>query len=347
MAKDRKPLLADLFLAYTQTKKLDEWVVPRKTAMHVANTLRTAKRFVLDSEASRYIGEMEKAVPKALVYAQEFAIQPFKTMYVEFDNAALWSAVNKGKDVQPDMDGRLGYMYDDGRVYVIAGNWEESPREAMIMPISYGLFRPMETKQEMLLAENLQVSRLALDQFFWGSLWHDVNPVDQRAFRANHSARLEVKPEYLVESLDHGITAVSAIFNECAGELRNIIAILLFLNRTSDTRYEDHVPMRQTMIGTKPSAMLSHSVVHFKLNPTPLFHESWGTGSAWRREHDVRGHFCHDKVSKAWCNAHDWSEIDVNRWKCLKCGGQKWWRKEHRRGHRDKGMMQTTYEVHK
>lgn len=339
--KKRKPLLCDLFIANEQATK-KAWVVPQKTVAHVRDTLYQAKRFVFDTEASRYMGEMQREIPHALCHAQEFAIQPFKTMYVEVDNLALWQAVNPTSLPSADMDGRLGYLFDDGRVYVIAGDWEEFP-DAILMPISYRLFCPAKVEEEQKLCEAAGISRMSLDLFFWGSMYSAVTDEDKRAFRANHSIRIEMKPDTTQANM---IKVFDILLSECAGELRNIIAILLFLNRTSQTRIEDHVPMHHSMIGRKPSALLSHSVVHFSLNPTPAFRETWGTGSAWRREHDVRGHFCHDKVSRAWCRSHNWVEYDVNQWRCMDCGGKKWWRREHKRGHRDKGQMVTTYEVH-
>ena len=345
MAKKRDRLAADVFLAKTK----GGYLINKKTLAHTKDVLRTAKRFVLDEEASRYAGEMIRAVPKAIVHAQEFALQPFKQMYVEFDAQALWQAVNPDHMMDPGGDGRVGFLYDDGRVYVIAGLWKNDGQhikkdEAVLLPISYRLFKPMTFEEEMYFAELAGVSRLGIDAFFWGSAINDIDKEEWRSFREHHSLRLEFDP---VAAEEYVRVTTQTLFHECLGDLRNIIALLLFLNRTSKTRIEDHVPVRYSMIGTKPSALLSHSVIHFNLNPKPLFLESWGTGSAWRREHDVRGHFCHNKEAREGFCRHEWSEYDVNHWRCMKCAGMKWWRKEHKRGHKDKGSMMTTYEVHK
>lgn len=343
MAKKHNLLAADVFLAKTK----GGYFISKKTIARVKDALRMAKRFVLDDEASRFAGEMIRAVPKALVHGQEFALQPFKQMYVEFNAQSLWQAVNPDHMMDPNGDGRVGFLYDDGRVYVIAGLWkttEITHDTAVLLPVSYRLFKPMSYEDELKFADLANTSRLGIDAFFWGSAINEIDQDEWRSFREHHSLRLEFAQEAKEEYVR---TVMETLFHECLGDLRNIIAMLLFLNRTSNTRIEDHVPVRHTMIGNKPSALLSHAVVHFNLNPKPLFLESWGTGSAWRREHDVRGHFCHNKEARESFCRHDWAEYDVNQWRCMKCAGMKWWRKEHKRGHKDKGSMMTTYEVHK
>jgi hypothetical protein len=342
MAK-HKPLAADVFLAKTK----GGYLTNKKTLEYTKDVLRTSKRFVFDVEASRYVGEMIKAVPKAVLAAQEFAIQPFKRMYVEFEAQALWKAINPEEFMTPDADGKIGFIYDDGRVFVIAGLWKsaEDPKDiAVLLPLSYRLFKPMTFAEETNFCDFIGMSRLGIDMFYWGSTYNVLDNEERKSLRRNHGVRMEFSDE---ASDEYKRITMQTLFKESLGDLRNIIAMLLFLNRTSNTRIEDHVPVRHTMIGTKPSALLSHSVVHFKLNPVPRLYESWGTGTAWRREHDVRGHFCHNKEARDGPCRHDWTEYDVNRWRCLKCAGLKWWRKEHKRGHKDKGRMTTTYEVHK
>jgi hypothetical protein len=348
MVNKRKPLLVDrLLAAHAQGKQGSEAAyLTRGLLPRIINGLVQAKRFVFDEQSTRYMGEMIKTIPKAIVHAQEFAIQPFPTMYVEFPAQAMFEATT---DTLGFDDGatRMGFLYDQGRVYTLL-DWEKLRDQRVIpyiVPVSYGLNRQWKLEDERQICEDVGINRLSIDALFWGSAYALVDDEEKRAFRANHSMRMEIQTGPLV-SRETYIEISTKVLSNIAGDLRNVIAILLFLNRTSKTRIEDFVPMRQTMIGTKPSAMLSHSVVHFNLNPLPKLYESFGTGSAWRREHDVRGHFCHDKTTRESFCRHDWTEYDVNQWRCLKCSGLKWWRKEHRRGHRDKGVMQTTYEVH-
>ena len=179
-----------------------------------------------------------------------------------------------------------------------------------------------------------------------------VDGDDRRAFRANHSMRFEHAKDADPELVDR---LAKFVFGQCAGDLRNVIALLLFLNRTSAERVERDVESRPAMVRRKPSTLLKHTVISLRLNPIPKIRAAFGVGSAWRREHDVRGHFCHDERARtSWCvtgtSTHDWSEqarSQSRQWRCLKCGGLRWWKDDFKRGRKDVGEVVSSYEVHK
>jgi hypothetical protein len=137
------------------------------------------------------------------------------------------------------------------------------------------------------------------------------------------------------------------LYNGSAGDLRNIIGLLLFLNRTSQVRYEREEPtLPGRFIGRKQTNFLAHRVISFKLNPLPRLVKLCAGESIRRRLHDVRGHFCHNKIARENNHLHDWIEAAENhlQWSC-ECGGLRWWRNPHMRGHEGKGLVLSEYNV--
>jgi hypothetical protein len=140
------------------------------------------------------------------------------------------------------------------------------------------------------------------------------------------------------------------------GELRNIVAILLMLNRPSITRYAN-APAARGWIKRKPAPFMAHTSVTIDIDARPtmrLLGTPAGDGVP-RRRHEVRGHYCHDHEAHdyrriAGCQ-HDWQETDAEwtpadlkpgeaeHWVCRQCSGKRWWRIEHERGRLDQGIV--------
>ena len=209
----------------------------------------------------------------------------------------------------------------------------------MIMPICYKLNQPLTVVQELAECERLGTSRIGIDVLYWGSSYEKVNKEERTALRANHGFE-----HWYARDLPD---IMKSMFTSAAGDLRNIIALLLFMNRTQDIRIDDQLPPHRGWVGPRPALLLKHSVIRLKLDPKPMFRKLYGRGGSWRRRHDVKGHFCHDKKAHAHRHDHDWTETHVNQWRCLLCGGKKWWKKHHQRGHMEKGYVATSYEVTK
>jgi len=76
----RTPLLFDQFMANTKPQLEME----RKPFEFLRNRMVGAHVFTLDHEATRYMANMIQAHPEAIALDQEFAIPPFKKMFVEF-----------------------------------------------------------------------------------------------------------------------------------------------------------------------------------------------------------------------------------------------------------------------
>jgi len=252
----------------------------------------------------------------------------------------------------------VGYLFAGPDLYVLS----EAPKEVVgkggvahkmfesgLCPVVYRLNRPFKLGEELKFAEDTKLSRLQLDNFFWGSSIEKLPPAYTRAFRAHHSCALLLRDNLPTPLVD---LVIERQLMGSAGDLRNAIALVLFLNQTSKLRYETDVPHHRGMIGNKASTFLKHSVITIRLNPLPGLKKLLGGHGAWRREHDVRGHFCRNKQARnaPQCNIqehsqHDWTEVSVNQWRCLKCGGLMWHKKDYHRGHKEKGISQTEYKV--
>lgn len=358
--------------------------------------LLRAKRFVLDHEATRYLGEMIRDVPRIIADAQDFAIPPFHTMWIEFPFATLWNTVNPNPmpgQIGGPTDKRIGFLIIGNQVRVAVQG--QAPSDPVWCPVEYMLNYPMSERDQLNFCEKYGLSRLSLDHFFWGSSlfkfmqedkevrFDDENsatvlkmmkkdmaiklnvnedgsgnfemrttpyePADReanrqslRALRTSHGVRVIDMPGYDPKEFFHYAVAQSA------GDLRNLIALLLFLNRTSDLRADVEVGPKQQMVRNKLRPLLKHTVIRIKLNPTPRFKKMVAGEGQWRRLHDVRGHFCHNERARTSnCMHPEWEETKPLHWVCTSCKGAKWWRHEHKRGHEEKGIVTSEYNVTK
>jgi hypothetical protein len=324
----------------------------QKPQILVREALRMAKRFVLDDDAVRYFAEMIRDIPEVIAMAHEFALRPFDVMYVEIPNFKLFYEVIGRRMADPDADERIGYLFSGPDVYVLADRQDDRPA---LGPVSYTLGRPIPAKlwpelmQDVgnLIVEGVPIETDSMvkmvDAFFWGGSIVQVRPEFRAVLRENHGLQMLVDvehPRFTDEDM-------SQIYNGSSSDMRNIIGLLLFLNQTRDVQYIEELGHHKGFIRNKPSAYLKHSIIRMKISPMPILRKKLvgESGGLWRREHDVRGHFCHDKTARERQCLHDWTEYDVNQWRCKACGGLRWWRREHRRGHREKGRVSQEYQV--
>jgi hypothetical protein len=344
--KKRKPLMIDRWLASSK----DTAVIERRVLGLVTNKIVTAKRFVFNDDAVDKMASVIREIPEAIAEAQQFAIPCFENMYVELDYTRLYQALTwDDPTALPGSDVTVGFLFVGPHVYgFFEGLYDPADGiENGLLPIRYRMNRPFTVEEEQLWCEEFKIPRIQLDAFMWGSTYRRIDDSFRRTFRANHSW------EWVANEKVTNPDTIASMLKACAGDIRNIITILLLLNQASGARYETiDVPHKQTVIKSKPRTMLSHSIVRISIDPKPHLRVLGGShGGSWRREHDVRGHFCHDETSRnhhygnAGGHVPDWTEYGPNQWRCLKCGGLRWWRKEHRRGHKEKGRVKESYEV--
>jgi hypothetical protein len=340
----REPLLADLFLASQYPVRFAKFMAPGFIGK-IRTGLYEAKRFVMDDAACRYIAEAIVAAPEAIAMAQEFALLPFPTMYVELPNFHEWYRMINHREPQPDSDRKVAYLFMGPTVYTLGMTADNNP---VVVPIEYRLNIPWQGDSKRDLAGLFAIPEAQMGAISWGSSMDALQGTQwQDALINQHSMANMIRREAALK-MDVEMRHFYALSN--AGDLRNMLAILLFLNRTGQVTYKNEIPMGRQMIRNKPRTLLAHSVVTLDVARAPSVRTVFKGvhGGSWKREHDVRGHFCVGKVAReavACSGIHDWVEYDVNQWRCARCGGLKWWRKDCRRGTRNKGRVHTTYEV--
>ena len=344
----RQPIMADRWLAAPVSGML----ISKKNEENLRDHLRECKRFVLDNDGARYMGQIIRENPKMIAKNIEFAIPPFPKMYVEVPFLTLYREIT-GREPDDRADSTWAVMLRGPHAFIITEGVRGGP--PMIMPWYYWLNKPWDLKDELRAAEKMRISRAQIDRFFWGEAFDKLDAEEQRTLRAYHSMWL-LNDEFLSSEVADKI--LTNIYDTSAGDLRNIVATILLLNRSGDYSYEEQFGPHRAMYRAKPRTFLAHSVVKFRMDPVKRVIGTRGVGGAWRREHDVKGHFCHDKRARAaqmpggTCARdafgepkHHWREYGVNQWRCLICDGLRWWRKDCRRGTRDKGKVKTSYEV--
>lgn len=352
----REPLLADHLLSMHARRDKD-LIAPRWHET-LCSHLREAKRFVLDEQAALYVAEMLVRAPRIVADAQDFAIPPFKKMWVELPYRGFYQTITKGISVthDPSGDTRIGYLVVGANAYPAA---QGPSGEANFVPFIVRMNQPYTLAEELEFCEKVSVSRATLDMIYWGSAYQQLSEEqDQegiRALRARHSLEA-YGPQHMTAKAAHWFAHNSSslvwqhLMESGAGDVRNIIALLLFLNRTSKIQTIQEIGMAPKVLHRRPVMLLKHSVVSLKLDPAPMLLKLCAGEGIWRRLHDVRGHFCHNKAARENDHDHEWQDISdrpspyILQWRCS-CGGLRWWRREHRRGHEEKGMVASEYSV--
>lgn len=347
--KKRQPRLCDLLLSTPPMS-----VLPKAFVESTMQGVREAKRFVLDDEAALLVAEMIRDMPRVIADAQDFAIPPFTKMWIEFPFKRFWETIT-GRAADIDTDTQIGFLIMGTIVREVMMADGEYPEAGLvgIMPLEYHLHHPLSFEEELAFCARVGTSRGQLDYLFWGESalqFYDPqtapvadNKEALKSLRRNHGFHMYPMKPGIPDRV-----IWDQVIMRSGGSLRNLIAILLFLNRTRDMQVVVDVPHQQTMIGRKPGVLLRHSVIRLSLSPKPRLLTLVPGQGLWRRMHDVRGHFCHNararEAGHLWC-AHEWEETAPLHWHCIKCDGQRWWRKEHKRGHEDKGLVTSEYDV--
>ncbi len=348
MVEPRKPLLIDE-LMNTVLRIGPETLLPSDKVGErgtLVNALRASRRFVFDADATRRVGEVIRDIPEHIVRNSEFAVAPFDHMWIEFPFPILHETI-AGKEPSEEAAERSAFLITQGlAIHVWGGR-----RMHEMLPIAYLLNEPTPPDKEQEIAERLGISRIGLDGFFWGSTWSRLDATERREIRSRHSVLL---PAYA--SGRWSDSALAAYASESTGAFRNLITMLLMLNRPSITTFSD-VPSTRGFIRNKVRPFFSHTTVSIRLDPKPILlrmgtRDEPGTP---KRRHEVRGHFCHDAAAKAGSArecVHEWvrtSDADSTmdrdgapedrRWRCAGCGGKRWWRTSHLRGHGGEGFV--------
>lgn len=360
----RTLMLADSFMR-SQSRVQRSLVAPR-VIEQVRRRLLVAKRFNFDAIASRRLGEVIRDVPNLLIQQQSFARAPYDVMWIEIDFQAFGRELSSYLDVRSDS--KVGYLYDHGTVYVAAENSGYPPS---LMPIYYQLNTPFEAQEQLDFCAKTKVSPETIDQFFWGKTYEKLDETDRRLLRGRHSCG------YLPEASNGKNRSWTVIENRnelprrtsyedlfekmywgSAGDMRNLIACLLMLNRPRITEYTE-VERGHGFIRGKLTTFMAHTTVTIKVDPRPILRSiDRSEAGEPRRRHEVEGHWCHNEAYRdgtkrdcihAWqAQLDDHPEDDPDapdHFHCMNCGGKRWWRRAHMRGSAAVGFVEKDYVV--
>ena len=361
----RQPLLVDKFLqgqfSSEENRLLD---IPR-----LKRLAQSANRFVLTEEGTRRYAEIMRDIPDMIATHQQFALQPYDTMWMECDARILFEVTSK-KQTDKSGDERVGYLFHNNTVYAFADSneYEETvynlrPNVCGVMPIKYDLHRPWKLEEQLRFAEQAAISRLGLVGWIWGSAMNywltndesgpetlSYGPEDERRLTLAKTLRNSHTASWLNDAwiLKMPIETRRALLDGSAGDLRNIVTILLLMNQPSVISYVQEVGFGKGFSKGKLRNYVSHSVVTINVDPKPIIHRlSSGTGSP-HRHHLVRGHFCQNadarNGSRRGCE-HQWEQDDDKHWHCVTCEGKRWWRKDHSRGDSFVGVVDKQYAI--
>jgi hypothetical protein len=374
----RRPTLADRFV----TRRFSDWerAVHPKTIEQMKKGVREARRFVLDDAAITRIGEIILTVPDLLVLQHQFARAPYDLTWIEFPAHILWrmfrdqhpevyDAAGKWGDIESS-DHTIGYLIDHERVNIICGGTVAEPdAQPNILPIQYRLHTEWGDGEQAEFQRRSGLDAQDIDKFMWGSTWTDL-PAANRADLTNRNLAEFLPSNPLHKNHDRwqgNGEMVDAVLGS-TGELRNIIAILLVMNRPSITRYlRTNEPSKGFHKG-KLLNYMRHTTVTIDISAVEkvrLIGTPDGDAEPKRRG-EVRGHYKHNRVAHATDCIHEyqpthgwqqqwapWPDAPIGlpgdpgvprNWVCAQCGGKRWWRKESEKG--DAGIGYVNHDAY-
>lgn len=324
------------------------WICDRK---RITAALPRARRFVLSVKASERLGHFIRECEDLVLDNQQFALAPYPVTYIELNCRAAYEAAGKRlwsnggtRDNDPHADETVGYLIDGRRISVFtrtrAGEFGMGPFQ-----FHDGTGFPSMRFEPVDMPPNAPADSdwLRLATMLGTGLFAISGDDVRRAILARWTLQPAITEP---EVYRHFKTAQCS-----AGDLRNIIAILLLLNQPHVIRLIGQQPRPHIAHG-KRVVYAAHNVVEIELgrrreHMRRLFRH-WSDRASPRR-HEVRGHFAHYRLAEG-CT-HQWpfmpeaGEDGQPRWRCGACGGWRVWRASHERGDASRGFVTKEYSL--
>jgi hypothetical protein len=363
MTEKRLPTLADRFLATAHGSLATNYLQrPYFEGLH--RKVRAAHKFVFDEAAATRIAHVVRDVPELILREHEFARAPFDLTWIEYPHWKFWREVgNDPLNQDATADHTIGYLIDGNMVSVVTGGTVGDPNMAPLPQIFHYYLNtewPPAVMDEFIQHGGGTIR--GLDAYLWGTLKH-----------MDEETRANLRNRYMVALApirhDHRANQTRGLldssFKGSIGETRNIVTMLLMLNRPTLTRHVGSPPTVRGFIKGKVAPFMNHTRVTIDIDAVPTM-RLLGTPSGEgvpRRLHEVRGHFCHNAEAHEYARIagcqHEWVACDdlwtpmaatrisdANHWVCDVCGGKRWWKHEHERGDRRRGsVIHDDYDV--
>lgn len=354
---------------------IDEALAPRPVWLdrpryeRLVGAAARAERFLFSPAASGLIGRFCVDCGDLIMQHRQFAIPPYDEMYFEFQKPFFDALPRTMTDPEsgrvvaaPVSDTRIGYLLSGRRVYVFPFGIDSKSKQnggdegGSLMPVYYtwaaagemaAFDRPEIGRPISFTGERAQWNHLGI---ILGTALHKLRDDEMR-----EQLHAEVKPHVFPEwshlvqrqrGSDQLANDLANLLQGCSGDLRNVWAALLWLNRPVHTVITNQPAGRRFLRG-KSVAYRAHHAVEIDLHKHRSIRRAFvlsGERLSPRR-HKVRGAFHHSGGQFA-CS-HDWPLMpDVDgHWKCHRCGRLRWWQKDHVRGDATRGWVDHTYEA--
>jgi len=299
-----------------------------------------ARRFSITDRASERIREAMASAPELIGENSEFAIPPFDPMWIEFNSRILLrheKLSGNAMEYDPTADVNVGYLFHGKEVTVYC---EGENLEPIPLPIKYRLNTFMSMEEQQKIAEWFGVSRIGIDPFLWGhEMTKSLDDMHRPMLRRQHSMEIGAA------LLDMDENERQDVYLGSAGDLRNIIAILLMINQPAKIIQTREVPRQRGLVKGKSVAYYGHSEIDIDLDRRKrvsiLTKPKRGQANWQLRWHEVRGHFVHNHTNGT-DHAHEWEEIAPRKWKCQVegCKATRTWREyPEGKGTAEKGFI--------
>jgi hypothetical protein len=314
---------------------------PRQHRDRIVAAWRRAQRFQFSPAASTVAGRLRYEAPALVIEHREFAIPPFKTMYVEVDSRKFFApAYPPPGMLAKDVDKRLGYLFDGDEVFAFAGG---EPGEVAITPWRY---RFGDGKDNLFL--DAQPDDPAW-RFYKMAAMLGVGAETVAAQRAMDDIVSKVAFDEFIpipKELRDNHQPLDSLLKGSMGDVMNIWTMLLWLNQPARIQYTNEPAGRRFLRG-KLTTYSAHRTVDIELGKFRKIGRAFlgGVPRTPSRRHDVRGSFHHHGGLAQGCG-HEWVALpDEQLWQCKKCERRRWWVKEHERGDLSRGRVVHDYAV--
>jgi hypothetical protein len=313
-----------------------------------------AHRFVFTDRASDLMGRFafdEKTGPLILTNRQ-FAIPPFDTTYVEMESKTFHANTKQLVAPLESADLTIGYLTIGNEVY----SFTRGVDHFSVMGLVSWEVRPPgdETPAHTNIPDLGDTVELVggltnhRDPDGWlrlgAALGTTMSHIDGEETRLQLLREIGIRWTSTVEI---NAKSVAQYLAYCAGDVRNLWTMLLWINRPSKMHFDPH-PAGSRFVKGKRVAFRKHTVVDIDLNKVRVVRDAIHLDfeRASPINHPVRGAFHHSGGQATGC-AHDWPPMPDERghWHCTRCGRKRWWVKEHRRGKYELGINDNDYKV--
>ena len=328
-----------------------------------------AKRMIFDADASRLLGRFMNSCVDLIIANRQFAMPLYDTMYVELDTQAMYREID-GEAAGPikldsaEADTSIGFLIDYRTVYILA----KGPVSSCIMPVCF-YFNPRGEYKIPTMGMDIPYYDFHEDAAYITQINKDRSSRPPSMETEAHLALMLGKSASHVKTPDMldfarevaffyagkkpadrlSPKAHQDVLTEMVGDVRNLYAVLLWLNSLPHTVKYISQPAGSKLYRGKRLALSSHNVVtiHMKgsVEVRNLFKKAI-RHHASPRLHDVRGFWRHRRGIPQGCG-HIWPATadEHHKFVCSKCGRERWWVRDHQRGDKSKGYIDKHYEA--